>query len=91
MKMTYREAARAAIVVQDAVNLSGVAHSFAEAMSAIWEEAHTQGQGTEWVNTHPIVTLFLDKLADLNNARFECPQIGQAYDEVRSIAAGSET
>jgi hypothetical protein len=88
--MTYEEAARTAIGVQDAVNLSGVAHSLAEAVSAIWDEAHRQGQSTEWVNAHPVVTLFLDKLADLNNVGLQCPQIGQAYDEVRKIAAGKE-
>jgi hypothetical protein len=84
--MTYREAARTAIAVQDAVNLSGVVHSFADAVSAIWDEAHRQGHGTEWVNTHPVVTLFFDRLADLNGNWLQCPDIGQAYDEVRKIA-----
>jgi hypothetical protein len=88
--MTYREAARTAIAVQDAVNLSGVAHSFAEAVSAIWDEARRQGRGTDWVNAHPVVTLFLDKVADLNRVWLQCPQIGQAYDEVRKIAEGRE-
>jgi hypothetical protein len=88
--MTYEEAARTAIAVQDACNLSGVVHSFADAVSTIWDEAHRQGRGTEWVNTHPVVTLFLDKLADLNGYWFQCPQIGQAYDEVRKIAEGRE-
>lgn len=88
--MTYDETARTAIAVQDAVNLSGVAHSFAEAVSAIWDEAHRQGKGTEWVNTHPVVTLFLDKLADLNKVWLQCPEIGRAYDQVRKIAAGGE-
>jgi hypothetical protein len=87
--MTYREAGRTAIAVQDAVNLSGVAHSFADAVSAIWDEAHWQGHGTEWANTHPVVTLFLDKLADLNRNWLQCPQIGQAYDEAREIADGN--
>lgn len=58
-------------------------------MSAVWDEAHRQGRGTAWVNTHPVVTLFLDKLADLNGNWLQCPQIGRAYDEVREIAAGN--
>ena len=64
--MTYQEAAATALQVQDAVNLSGVVRSFSEATSAVWEEAHRTNKGTGWVNTHPIATLFLFKLRELN-------------------------
>ena len=54
-----------AVVVQDACNLSGVVHSFAEVVSRIWEEAHEKGKGTDWVNKHPICMLFADKILSL--------------------------
>ncbi len=66
--ITVAEAARAALQVQDACNLSGVAHSFAEAVGALWEEARQRGQGTDFVNTHPISVLFASKLGDLARA-----------------------
>ena len=80
--MTYREAAQTAIDVQCAVNPSGVAKTFASAVSAVWDEAHRTGQGTEWVNQHPICTLFLSKLNDLNRHAPYYP----ACEEVEKIA-----
>jgi hypothetical protein len=80
--MTYQQAAQTALDVQDAVNLSGVTHAFSQAVSAIWDEAHRTGQGTEFVNTHPIVALFLSKLTDLNRHAPYFP----ACKEVESIA-----
>jgi hypothetical protein len=82
--MTYQEAAQTAIDVQNAVNLSGVTHAFSQAVSAIWDEARRQNKGTEFVNTHPIVTLFLSKLTDLNRQAPYFP----ACDEVERIAKG---
>jgi len=64
--MDMKQAAQMALDVQNAVNLSGVVHSFAEVMTVISEESHRQSKGTEWKNTHPIVTAFLEKLVDLN-------------------------
>jgi hypothetical protein len=70
--MTIQDAAREAIAVQDAVNLSGVLHSFHEIVSEVlWPEARKQGKGTDFVNRHPIVTLFLHKLCDLNGGSFD--------------------
>ncbi len=83
--MTYQQAAQTALDVQDACNLSGVVFSFAEAMHAICEEQQRIGEGTAWKNHHPIVYLFLSKLADLNGYH-----IGEAYgdmlDKVAAIA-----
>jgi hypothetical protein len=64
--LSYRTAAQTALDVQDACNLSGVVYSFSQAVTAIWDEAHMTGKGSDWVNSHPIVTLFLDKLVSLN-------------------------
>ncbi len=64
-KMTYAEAAKAALDCQDAVNLSGVVFTFARAVQAVCDEANKHGYGTKWKNTNTIVRLFLFKLIDL--------------------------
>jgi hypothetical protein len=70
--VTIQEAACTAIAAQDAVNLSGVLHTFSEIVSeVIWPEARKQGKGTDFVNRHCIVTLFLHKLCDLNGGSFD--------------------
>lgn len=54
-----------AITVQDACNLSGVAHSFSRVLEKIWVEARKQGKGTDWVNSHIICKMYVDKLRHL--------------------------
>jgi len=83
--MTYKEAAEQALACQDACNLSGVVHTFSEAVSAVWDEAHRTGEGTEWVNTHPICTMFITKIQSLNDYRASYPFV---WDEVKKIAEG---
>jgi hypothetical protein len=57
--MTIQEAARVALDCQDACNLSGVLASFKEVVhEVLWPEARRLGKGTEWVNQHPVCTLF---------------------------------
>jgi hypothetical protein len=53
---------QSAIDVQDACNLSGVVHSLARLLPKIREEAHS----TTLVNEHPIVVLYVNKLASLS-------------------------
>lgn len=61
------EASREALTAQDASNLSGVAHSLSAVLTElIWPMAQRLQKGTAWVNAHPLVTLYLDKLTDLN-------------------------
>jgi hypothetical protein len=62
------DVAREAIAVQNACNLSGVAHSFLDAIATIRNSA----SGTREVNTHPIVTLYISKLASLNGTDCLC-------------------
>jgi hypothetical protein len=57
-----------AIAVQDACNLSGVAHNLSRIMTRLWDEARATGKGTDWVNKHPIVVLYAAKLYDLAGA-----------------------
>lgn len=92
-RLSYTQAAKDAIAVQDAVNLSGVVHSFVDAVTAIWDEAHATGQGTSYVNHHPIVTLFLDKLADLNGGSLTLPHnsYGEVMATVRAIASQDQS
>lgn len=70
--MTLAETAQGAMDIQDACNLSGVAHAFSRAMHVLFEESERLHEGTEWRNTHPIVTLYLSKLGSLNRGYYEC-------------------
>ena len=83
--MTIQQAAQEALDVQNACNLSGVAKSFADVLDAIWTEARKQGKGTDFVNTHPIVTLFLSKLVSLNQHDTDLA-FSMAYDAVKILA-----
>ena len=49
--------------VQDACNLSGVAHSFSRAMTDL--RAACPDQGTEFYNQHPVSQLYADKIRQL--------------------------
>ena len=75
----YQEALQA----QDAVNLSGVVHAFAAAVVRIWQEANVLKKGTAWVNSHPLVILYLDKLSDLSGHGREGTAFSKAYDYAR--------
>lgn len=67
---TIQEVCQEAITVQDACNLSGVAHSFLEAI-AVLREYHPN-KGTQFLNTHAVVTLYVSKLASLNGQECLC-------------------
>ena len=89
--MTIQEAARIALDCQDACNLSGVLASFKEIVhEVLWPEARRLGKGTEWINRHPIVTLFLSKLGSLNRGDYQCDYL-HASDACEAIAAGQPT
>lgn len=60
-----RRVYRDALGVQNAANLSGLARSLYEATLKIWGEAREEGQGTEYVNKHPVVKLMLHQMAYL--------------------------
>ena len=92
-QQSLQQAARTALEVQDASNLSGVVHSLDEIVTnAIWPAARRQGKGTEYVNTHPIVELFLHKLTSLNNSDCFCSACVSKYShataECEKIATG---
>ncbi len=59
-----------ALLSQGACNLSGLAYSLANAMELIWQEARELGQGTDYVNSHPIVRLYLEQMTFLCHADY---------------------
>lgn len=64
---TIQQAAQRALDCQDGVNLSGILKTFQEIVfEVLWPIARDTNQGTRWVNTHPICTMFLYKLSALN-------------------------
>jgi len=80
---TIKEMAKDALRVQDACNLRGVLGSFHEASLALGRLPECQG--TDWVNTHPIMVLYSDKVAELTgggSARF----VREAFDACRELA-----
>jgi hypothetical protein len=93
MPKTIADAAKLAIEVQDACNLSGVAASLYNICSdVLWPEANRLGKGTDFVNGHPIVTMFLSKLASLNGTYLECDyhQANKACEALAQIEASCE-
>ncbi len=83
---TYAEAARHAIEVQDACNLSGVSRSFMKSLLAVERQAAIEGKGTDWINWNPIIALFVDKLRHLNqNDGSYSGDVMKAFDECEKI------
>lgn len=74
---TLSELAQQVLDVQDACNLSGVVHSWSEAITNLRELMPTAG--TDTINRHPINRLWADKVADLTGT-------ADSYDTVREMA-----
>ena len=85
---------RLALSVQDASNPSGVVISLAnEVMPAIRLEPGYHEQGTQYLRTHPVLLLFLDKLVSMTDAGWihdSAMHIADAYDTCTSRAAEIE-
>jgi len=60
-----------AVLVQSAVNCSGIVHSMSRMMDELWKEPGAE-QGTDWVNRHPLVVLYVAQLTYLSNKWFDC-------------------
>lgn len=73
--MTLKQAAQAAIEVQNACNSCGIANSLSDIMRDV---LMVEGKGTRYVNTHPIVALFLFKLGELNG--YGISSLDEGYD-----------
>lgn len=68
-----------ALSVQDASNLGGVVHSFDRVVSELQVMAREPGRGTDWVASHPVVTLYLEKFAHLNGGTYDHPKSSDCY------------
>lgn len=85
---TMQQLAADAIAIQSACNLSGVARSLAEACVFLY----SQVPSTRYVNEHPVVTLFIDKLASLNGGvgTADLPRLNWAWEMCRKWAEATE-
>lgn len=84
--MNLREAAERAIDVQSGCNLSGIVKAFNDILQdVLWPEARRLGEGTQWVNQHPISKLFADKICDLSG-HYSDNSFKDAWKEVYKIA-----
>jgi hypothetical protein len=54
-----------ALACKNAVDAGALVISLAEMIPRIWDEARQNNAGTEWVAKHPIMILFISKIADL--------------------------
>ena len=88
--LTLREAAQAALQMQDACNLSGLVHDFPNLLRPVWDEAHRLSQGTDYVNTHPIIVMVISKLCDLTRYTYGSEQdnFKKAYEACKLLAKG---
>jgi hypothetical protein len=85
--MVSHERWQEALDIQNACNLSGLVHSFPEVIAAVWDEAHERGEGTAYVNRHPLVKLWLDKLCDLAGLSVSQAPVLAAYREATEQGA----
>lgn len=76
-----------ALDIQNASNLSGLVHSLPAVVDAVWQEAYEQKEGTEDVNTHPVLTLWLDKLCTLAGLTVQQGPVLAAYREALAHGA----
>ena len=67
-KSIPEDLAREALYTQSACNVSGLVHSLDSAVSRLWEQAHAEGRGTDWVNRHPVVVLYATQIAHLSGS-----------------------
>lgn len=73
----------------DACNSSGLIKSMAVDIDEVWKEAHELGKGTDYVNSHPLMIIFADKLLQLAGISFNSTssyidEKQNAYAEVRA-------
>ncbi len=84
---------KSAIDVQDACNLSAVVHAWSVLLTKLWKEAEQTGEGTDWVNKHPLCVMYASKVASLTGAE-DVMAFCEAYDrchlEIANIKFAAE-
>lgn len=74
---------RTALSSQSASNVSGLVHTLSSTMHAIWRDARELGEGTDWVNRHPICFLMGVQISYLTGG--EAIQPVSKYEEAVRI------
>ncbi len=82
----HKRWAKEALLVQDACNLSGVVHSFAQMLSEMVEA----GMDTKERAEHACTIMFADKIVDLTIGRYDTGTLfHRAYEWARRTAEGT--
>ncbi len=78
-----------ALLSQGACNLSGLIHSLAGDLDAIWDEVRASGGGTGDVNHHPVVRLYAGQIAYLAgmDVSGDWDSYHEAHKECKRLAA----
>lgn len=90
---TLKDAARDAIAVQDACNLSGVEETFHQVIRLLRLCNEKERWGTDVINRHPIVVLFTSKLyimARGNCIDMDLSAYSKAYHDCKCIINGGK-
>ena len=58
--------AHLALLSQTACNASGLIHELSKIVTRLWDQANRESRGTDWVNRHPVVVLFVAQLSHLS-------------------------
>lgn len=84
MRNVYQDA----LDVQSACNLSGVAHSLSRHLTEnVWPEVRANNGGTDDVNRHPAVILFVAQLLYLSTGQMlDMDKYSEAYKVCREKA-----
>ncbi len=80
-----------ALESQNACNLSGIVHSFSKVITKIHNEAREKGEGTEYVNTHPICRLYAEQIAYLSGSGNDVANTGSWYEAYKACEERKES
>ena len=77
-----RNAYEDALLVQDAVNLSGIVMSLSRHLTeSVWPEVRAAGGGTDDVNQHPVTILFVNQILFLSTGEcVDTEKFSKAYE-----------
>ena len=75
-------------LVSWACNISGVAHSLPKVIAKVRAEADAQNRSWDWASRHPIVVIYVDKIASLVGGYLNIDQGLDAYQIVRERLNG---
>lgn len=86
-KVKLKSLAEEALLIQDAVNLSGIVHSFSRAMSDLYALGVTN---TSERNRHPIAVMYSSKIADLTGSAEKNGMVfHKAYEDCKKLVENS--